>query len=375
MAVKRDYYEVLGVSRSASDEEIKKAYRKLAFKYHPDHNHEPSAEAKFKEINEAYEVLSDPRKRSNYDDFGQAGMSDIFGRGFEGFGMGGLGDIFDAFFGGTATKRGPQRGPDLHHRLSITFEEAVFGSDKKMEVNRTENCFRCHGSGGEQGTSPIICPNCNGSGQLRRVNQSLFGRFVNIITCESCHGEGKVVTQPCSECKGNGQVQVRRKIMVQIPAGVEDGSQICLRGQGSAGSWGGASGSLYITLSVEPHPIFQRDNHDIIYDLPINFAQAALGDKVEVPTLNGHIRINIEPGTQSGRMVRLKGKGVPHLRDSGCGDEVVRFWVVTPKSLDEQQRQLFQELSKTLDKAELPKKDKEGKGFFERIREALGGKD
>jgi molecular chaperone DnaJ len=373
MTVKRDYYDVLGVPRSASDEEIKKAYRKLAFQCHPDRNHESGSEERFKEINEAYEILSDPQKRSNYDHFGQAGMGDIFGRGFEGFGMGGLGDIFDAFFGGAATKRGPQRGADLHQHLTISFEEAVFGSEKEIEVSRTENCPSCHGSGGEPGTSPIICPNCNGSGQLRRVNQSLFGRFVNIITCERCRGEGKVVSQPCSQCKGNGQVQAHRRIMVEIPAGIDDGSQICLRGQGRAGAWGGAPGSLYITLSVEPHPIFQRDDHDIIYDLPINVAQAALGDKVEVPTLNGQAKINIEPGTQSGKTVRLKGKGVPHLRDGGHGDEVVRLWVVTPKSLDEQQRRLFQELAKTLGKAELPK-DKEGKGFFERIREALGGK-
>ena len=373
MAIKRDYYDVLGVPRSASDEEIKKAYRKLAFQYHPDRNHEASAEDKFKEINEAYEVLSDPQKRSTYDQFGHASTGDIFDRGFEGFEDGGVGAIFHAFFGGASTKRGPQRGTDLQQRLTISFEEAVFGSEKKIEVNRTENCPSCHGSGSEPGFSPVTCPNCNGNGQLKHVNQSLFGRFVNIITCERCQGEGKVISKPCSKCQGNGQVQVRRKIMIEIPAGVEDGSQICLRGQGRAGSWGGAPGNLFVTLSVEPHPVFQRDNHDIIYDLPINFAQAALGDKVEVPTLNGHAKISIEPGTQSGRMVRLKGKGVPHLRDGGCGDEVVRLWVVTPKSLDEQQQRLFQELAKTLGKAESPK-DKEGKGFSERIREALGGK-
>jgi len=373
MAVKRDYYDVLGVPRTASDEDIKKAYRKLAFQYHPDRNHQTGAEDKFKEINEAYEVLSDPQKRSTYDQFGHAGTGDVFGRGFEGFGMGGLGDIFDAFFGGASTKRGPQHGADLHQRLTISFEEAVFGSEKKIGVTRTENCPRCHGSGSEPGSSPVTCPNCNGSGQIRRVNQSLFGRFVNIITCERCRGEGKVISKPCSECKGNGQVQAHRQIMVQIPAGVEDGSQIFLRGQGKAGSLGGAPGNLYVSLSVEPHSIFQRDNHDIIFDLPINFVQAALGDKVEVPTLDGHAKINIDPGTQSGKTVRLKGKGVPHLQDGDRGDEVVRLWVVTPKSLDEQQRQLFQELAKTLGKAELPK-DKEGKGFFERIREALGGK-
>ena len=366
MAIKRDYYDVLGVPRTASDEDIKKAYRKLAFQCHPDRNHETGAEDKFKEINEAYEVLSDPQKRSTYDQFGHAGTGDVFG-------AGGLGDIFDAFFGGASTKRGPQRGADLHQRLTISFEEAVFGSEKKLEVNRSEHCPRCHGSGGEPGSSPVTCPNCNGNGQLKRVNQSLFGRFVNIITCERCQGEGKIISKPCSKCQGNGQVQAHRQIMVEIPAGVEDGSQIFLRGQGKAGSLGGTPGNLYISLSVESHSFFQRDNHDIIFDLPINFAQAALGDKVEVPTLDGHTKINIDPGTQTGKTVRLKGKGVPHLQDGGCGDEVVRLWVVTPKSLDEQQQQLFQDLAKTLGKAELPK-DKEGKGFFERIREALGGK-
>jgi len=373
MAVKRDYYEVLGVPRTASDEDIKKAYRKLAFQHHPDRNRDNGAEARFKEINEAYEVLSDSQRRFNYDRFGHEATGDIFGRGFEGFNMGGLGDIFDAFFGGTSTRRGPQRGADLHQRMNISFEEAVFGSEKTIGVSRPEQCPQCHGTCCEPGFSPVTCPNCNGSGQIKRVNQSLFGRFVNVVGCERCQGQGKIINKPCSKCKGNGQVMAQRQIMVQIPAGVDDGSQVCLRGQGKAGSLGGSAGNLFITLSVEPHPFFQRNDDNIIYDVPINFAQAALGDKIEVPTLEGEVKIAVDPGTQNGKTIRLKGKGVPHLQDTGRGDQVVRLWVVTPKSLDEQQRKLLQDLAKTLGKAELPK-DREGKGIFDKIREALGGK-
>ena len=314
MATKRDYYEVLGIDRGASEEDIKRAFRKLAFKYHPDHNREDGAEEKFKEINEAYEVISDPDKRAKYDRFGHAGIEG-FGRGFEGFDIfGGFGDIFDTFFGGatTATRRGPQRGSDIRYGLKISFEEAVFGCEKELEVSRIENCSMCHGIGSRPGTQPTRCPNCNGTGQVRRTQQSIFGRFVNVTTCERCHGDGRVITDPCPQCHGTGKERKTRSVTVEVPAGVEYGSQIRRSGEGDAGVWGGSPGNLYVTLQVEEHELFTRSGDDILYDLPINFAQAALGDEVEFPTLDGDATLKIPPGTQSGRIFRIKGRGVPH---------------------------------------------------------------
>ena len=353
MAVKRDYYEILGVSRDATDEEIKKAFRRLAFQYHPDHNKEPGAEEKFKEINEAYEVLSDPERRANYDRYGQAVSP---GRGFEGFEFGGFGDIFEAFFGGTTTtaQRVPQRGADLQARLVISFEEAVFGSQKEVEIERTEVCSLCHGVGSQPGKNPQKCPNCNGTGQVRRVQQSLFGRFVNITTCRQCQGQGTIITNPCSQCRGTGRHRVKRKVMVNIPPGVDNGQQLRLTGEGEAGFFGGSSGSLYIELSVRPHQLFQRDGDNIIYELPINFAQAALGTEIKIPTLTGQTIISIPAGTQAGKILRLKGKGIPRLNGKGRGDQLVKINVVTPKTLDKKQRKLFEELAKILPQSELP---------------------
>lgn len=372
--MKRDYYEILGVPRNATDEEVKKAFRKLAFQYHPDRNRENGAEEKFKEINEAYEVLSDPQKRSNYDRYGHVGAEDIFGRGFEGFDFGGFGDIFEAFFGGATTRRAqraPQRGADLHYSLTISFEEAAFGCEKDIEIWRTENCSRCYGVGSQPGTNPERCPNCNGTGQVRRTQQSIFGRFVNVSSCGRCHGEGQIITHPCPQCKGSGKEKVRRKLRVNIPAGIDNGSRVRLNGEGEAGIWGGSPGDLYITLSVMPHELFQREDDDLFYDLPINFAQAALGDEVEVPTIDGKSRLKIPPGTQSGKVFRLKDKGVPHLGRGGRGSLLVRVLVVTPQFLDEKQRRLFQELANTMGKAELPDEEREGKGILDKIKDVF----
>lgn len=371
MTTKRDYYEVLGVSRNATQEEIRKAFRKLALQCHPDHNPECASGEQFKELNEAYEVLYDPEKRAAYDRFGHSG-AEGWGRGFEGFGFGGLGDIFDAFFGGATTtaQRSPQRGADLRTPLTLSFEEAAFGCEKEIEIERTETCSLCYGTGSEPGSKPVKCPECNGSGQVRRTQQSIFGRFVNITPCSRCRGEGMIILKPCPQCQGLGKERRRRKLEVSIPAGVDDGSNIRLSGEGEAGIYSGPPGNLYVHLSVHSHPLFLREGDHLLYELPLNFAQAALGDEVEVPTLEGEHILKVPAGTQTGRVFRLRGKGVPHLREEGRGDLVVTAMVVTPRTLNAEQRKLFQELSKTLGKEVSPDGDK---GFLDKIKGALGG--
>ncbi len=350
MPTKRDYYEVLGIDRNATDEKIKSAFRKLAFKYHPDHNHESGAEGKFKEINEAYEVLANPEKRAAYDRFGHDATEGFFGQGFEGVDFGGFGDIFDAFFGraATATRHAPQPGADLHHKLTITFEEAAFGVEKEINILRTENCSVCQGLGYPPDSQPSPCPNCNGSGQIHRVQQSIFGRFTNIATCPQCQGEGQIITKPCPRCHGTGKEKHQRSIPVKIPAGVENGSQIRLSGEGDAGTRGGPPGSLYLSLSVKEHEFFKRDGDNILYELPLNFAQAALGAELEVPTLEGNVRLKVPSGSQTGQVFQLKNKGISHLYGRGRGDQLVTLLVVTPDSLTERQRQLLEDLAKTL---------------------------
>jgi len=362
--LKRDYYEVLGISRDASDEEIKRAFRQLAFKYHPDHNRDEEAEEKFKEVNEAYEVLCDPDKRAAYDRFGHGGIEGLWGQGFD---VGGFGDIFEAFFGGatTATRRGPQRGADLYYSITITFEEAALGCEKEISILRTENCSSCQGTGSKPGTQPKKCPSCNGSGQVRRVHQSLFGRFAHTATCEQCQGNGRIITDPCPQCQGTGREKYQRKITVNIPAGVDNGTYIHLKGEGEAGTRGGPSGTLYITLSVKEHEFFSRRSDDILYELPINFVQATLGTEVEVPTLNGKAKLKIPPGSQTGQVFRLKKQGVPHLHRNGRGDQLVTLFVATPQSLTKKQRQLLQELGDSLGPANMPKTEK-WKGFSRR---------
>src|SRR5262245_59950177 len=274
-----DYYAVLGLDRSASPEDIKRGFRRLAMQYHPDRNQEAGAEARFKEINQAYEVLSDPEKRAAYDRFGHAGINGMGGAGFEGFNFGGFGDIFDAFFGGAATRqrRGPQRGADLRTSITLDFEEAIFGAEREIEVTRNETCDLCAGTGSEPGSKPERCPSCNGAGEVRRVQQSIFGQFVNVSTCERCRGQGQIVTQPCQGCRGTGRQRHTRRLMVKIPPGVDHGQPIRLTGEGDAGSGGGGAGSLYVVVNVRQHDQFRRDEDDILYELPLNFVQAALG--------------------------------------------------------------------------------------------------
>jgi len=350
MATKRDYYEVLGVPQSATEEEIRKAFRRLAFHYHPDRNHNPAAEDKFKEINEAYQVLSDPTKRSSYDRYGQVATDEW---GFPGFDFGGLGDIFESFFGGfggTATQRTPQRGDSLQVHLTISFEEAVFGCRKEIEIKRIESCPLCHGIGSRPGTNPQICPECRGAGQVRRVKQSIFGRFAHITTCPRCQGSGTTITDPCPQCRGKGRLKMKRELTVAIPAGVDDGYELILDGEGDIGFYGGAPGGLHILLSVKPHKVFSRQGFDIFFELPINFAQAALGDEVEIPSLDGAKSLNIPPSTQNGDTFHLKGKGVPHVNGRGRGDQIIKVLVVTPQRLDGKERRLFEELAKMLHK-------------------------
>lgn len=375
MSSKRDYYKVLGVDRDATDADIKKAFRRLARQYHPDVNKDGDAETRFKEINEAYEVLSDREKRAMYDRFGHAGPQAGFGTGgfgdFSGFG--GIEDIFDSFFGGmrtgTATRRGPTRGADLRYDLSIEFEEAVFGCEKEIIVPRHETCPQCNGTGAEPGTQPIRCPQCNGTGEIRRQQQTFLGSFVQVTTCPRCQGEREIVTTPCTQCRGAKVVEVERPIMVKIPAGVDDGTRIRLAGEGEPGTRGGPTGNLYVVLHVKPHPHFRRDENNILLEMGINIAQAALGDKVMVPTLDGDEELVIPAGTQTGETFRLRGKGVPYLRRSGRGDQLVVIQVMTPTKLNAEQKELLAELGKTLGREVVQQSEK---GFFNKFKDALG---
>jgi molecular chaperone DnaJ len=348
MASVKDYYEILGIPRDASDEDIKKAFRKLAFQYHPDHNKEPAAEEQFKQVNEAYQVLSDSEKRARYDRYGRV---DVETGGFGNFDFGGFGDIFESFFGGVAgtQARRAQRGADLQARLTISFEEAVFGCDKEIELTRTEACSSCRGSGADGSSGREKCPNCGGAGQVRRTQQSIFGRFTQVTTCSHCHGEGTVITRPCLSCRGSGRERVKRKLNVPVPAGVEDGFQLEMPGEGETGSNGGQRGSLYISVSVKPHKLFRRDGAHIIYELPLNIARAALGADVEIPTVEGKpFNLKIPPGTQSGRIMRIKGRGAHVVQGRNRGDMVVIVRVITPRNLNAQQKKLMEELSNVL---------------------------
>ena len=356
MAIKRDYYEVLGVTRSSSENDIKKAFRKLAFQYHPDHNKGSDAAEKFKEISEAYQVLSDSEKRDTYNRYGR-----IDGGGMDGFsGFGDLGEIFESFFGGFsgtsfggARSRSPQRGDNLQASLILSFEEAAFGCRKEVEVQRIEYCPSCHGIGSQEGKKPEKCSDCQGTGQVKKVQQSIFGRFSHVSACPRCKGSGSVITDPCSQCHGQGRIRVRRKIEVDIPAGVDDGYQMKVEGEGEVGLFGGGTGSLYVNFSVKPHKLFRRDGADILCESAINFAQAALGDEIAIPSLNGEQTLKIPAGTQSGKIFRIKGKGVSQVNGRGKGDQFVKVFVVTPEGLDKQQQQLFQELAKKLPQAQL----------------------
>ena len=372
---KRDYYEVLGVSRGSSDEEVKSAFRKLALEFHPDRNKTDGAAEKFKEINEAYQVLTDPKKRGDYDRFGHAGLGQNGGRGFDGFeNFGGFGDIFDAFFGGQSsrTQTSARRGADLQYSVTVTFEEAVFGVEKDIEVRRTEVCSHCRGSKAVPGTSPSLCPTCGGTGQLKRGYQSLFGQFTQVTTCGRCRGEGKVITRPCPECRASGRQTRDRKLVVSIPAGIETGTQIRLNGEGEPGSHGGSPGDLYVSVRAKSHELFWRESNDIVFKQTLNIAQAALGSKLVVPTLEGEAEIVIPQGTQTGDVIRLKGDGVPHLGSRNCrGDQLITIIVETPKSLTDEQRQLLQELSDSFGENGSDGSD-DDKNWFDKLKDTLG---
>ena len=361
---KRDFYEVLGVARGASEDELKKAYRRLAKQYHPDTNKEPGAEARFIEINEAYETLSDPQKRTIYDRYGHAGLNGGGAGGFGDFaGFGSINDLFDFFAGATgATRRSePQRGADIRYELTISFEEAVFGCQKEIELPRWEACSTCRGSGAQPGTSTARCPACQGKGEIRRVQQSIFGQFVNVTMCERCRGEGKVITTPCEKCRGQGRVRNIRRVVVNIPAGVDDGINVRVTGEGEVSSRGGTPGNLYVILSVKSHPFFKRQGNDILYELPISFTQAALGDEVEVPTVDGKsTTLKVPAGTQSNRSFRLKGMGVPVVHSSARGDQHVIVKVVTPTNLSAEQKRLLEDFARL----EKEQSEQNGKNIF-----------
>jgi len=376
---KQDYYEILGVPRDASQEDIKKAYRRLAREYHPDVNKEPGAEERFKEINEAYRVLSDPDTRRQYDQFGHAAFENggFGGQGFGGFGDFGdfgfgfedLGDIFtDMFFGRSSARRDrrPRKGADIRLDLIIEFEEAAFGVEKTVEIHRTEICPHCHGNQAEPGTPLKTCPDCGGSGQVRSIQRTPFGQIQTSRTCSRCRGEGNIFETPCKECGGGGRVNTARKIPVKIPAGVNDGQVVRVGGQGEAGSYGGPYGDLLIVISVKPHEFFTRQGNDIVCEVPITFVQAALGDEIDVPTLEGDVKMRIPEGTQSGRVFRLRGKGVADVRGFGRGDQLVRVRVVTPTKLNNKQKQILREFAKAGGDA-LPN---ETKGLFGKVKDA-----
>ena len=358
---KRDYYEVLGVPKGASEEEIKKAYKKLARKYHPDLNPDnKEAEEQFKEVNEAYEILSDPSKKSRYDQFGFAGVDPNYGAGaggggFDGgFDFGDLGDIFGSFFGGgfgggrRANPNAPQRGESIRLSLAISFEEAAFGCEKEVSVDRMEQCGTCHGSGCAAGTSPEVCPDCHGTGQVQVRRQTPMGVFATSAPCGKCGGKGKIIHQPCPDCRGSGAVRKRKTIQVSIPAGIDNGQTISVRGQGSAGKNGGPAGDLLVTITVRPHELFRREGTSVLCDAQITFAQAVLGAELEIPTIDGKVKYDLPEGTQTGTTFRLKGKGIPALNGRGRGDQYVTVYIETPRNLNREQKEALKKFAESV---------------------------
>ncbi len=376
-----DYYKVLGVEKNATDDDIKKAYRKLAKKYHPDLNSgDKESEHKFKEVNEAYEVLSDNTKRTQYDTYGHAAFNGQAGGGaYSGFS--GFEDIFDAFFSGfgggqTSRRPGPVRGQDLRVEVTLTFEEAAFGVEKTIEITRTEVCDVCEGSGAKKGTSSRTCTTCGGAGQVKQTRNTAFGSFVNVTTCSTCGGTGKVIDDPCAQCGGKGTVRKKRQIVINIPEGIDDGQAITMSGQGEAGTLGGPYGDLYVYVSIRPHSLFRRKNYDIYCDIDISYPQAVLGGDIEVPTLTEKIRYNIPKGTQSGTTFRLKGKGIKYLRSNTHGDLFIKVHVNVPKKLSPKQEELIAELKKTFGDESYGSHDEKsdkGKGFFDKVKDAFNG--
>lgn len=368
---KRDYYDVLGLDKGASKEEIRKAYRKLARKYHPDVNKADDAEDKFKEAKEAYEVLSNEQKRAQYDQFGHAGTQ---GQGFGGGGadFSGFGDIFDMFFGGGGRRdpNAPQQGADLQYTMTLSFEEAIFGKEAEISIPKESNCETCHGSGAKPGTNPKTCSHCNGSGQLNTEQNTPFGRVVNRRVCHYCQGKGKMITDKCNTCGGVGRVKKHSKIKVSIPAGIDEGQQIRVSGKGEAGVNGGPPGDLFVVIAIKPHEFFKREGDHIFLELPITFAQAALGDEIKVPTVHGNVTFKIPAGTQTGKTFRLKGKGAPNVRGYGQGDQHVQVKVVTPTKLTSRQKELLKEFNQIADNTPITEDDD---SLFKRFKKAFKG--
>ena len=359
MADKRDYYEVLGISKGASEDEIKKAYKKMARKYHPDLNPgDKEAEEKFKEVNEAYEVLSDADKKARYDQYGHAGVDPNFGAGgagFDGnFDFGDLGDIFGSFFGGgfgggrRTNPNAPQRGESIRMSLAISFEEAAFGCEKEVTVDRMEQCGTCHGTGCTPGTTPEVCPDCHGSGQVQVRRQTPMGVFATSSPCPKCGGKGKIIHQPCKDCHGTGAVRKRKTIQASIPAGIDNGQTISIRGQGHAGKNGGPAGDLLITITIRPHELFRREGTSVLCEAPITFAQAVLGAELEIPTIDGKVKYDLPEGTQSGTTFRLKGKGIPSINGRGRGDQYVTVYIETPRNLNKEQKEALKKFAETM---------------------------
>ena len=371
---KRDYYEVLGVSKGASEDEIKKAYKKLARKYHPDMNPgDKEAEEKFKEVNEANEVLSDPEKKARYDQFGFAGVDPNYGAGGAGggfsggFDFGDLGDIFGSFFGGgfgggQARRNGPQRGESIRASVSVTFKEAAFGCEKEVTIQRSEQCATCKGNGCAPGTTPEICPDCHGSGVVQVQQRTPMGVFASSRPCQRCHGTGKIIHQPCTDCGGTGAVRKRKTIKINIPAGIDHGQTISLRGQGNAGKNGGSAGDLLITVMVQPDETFRREGVDVFCEAPITFAQATLGATLEIPTIDGKVKYDLPEGTQTGSVFRLRGKGIPVLNGRGRGDQYVTVNVETPRNLTREQKEALRTFSDMLGESNYEKR----KSFFKK---------
>ena len=374
---KRDYYEVLGVSRGASEDEIKKAYKKMARKYHPDLNPgDKTAEEKFKEVNEAYEVLSDADKKARYDQYGHAGVDPNFGAGgfgggFDGsFDFGDLGDLFGSFFGGgfggrqQANPNAPQRGESIRMSIAISFEEAAFGCEKAVTVERYETCDTCHGNGCAPGTSPEVCPDCHGTGTVQVRRQTPMGVFATSSPCPKCGGKGRIIHQPCKDCRGSGMVRKKKTIQASIPAGIDNGQTISIRGQGNAGKNGGPAGDLLITITVRPHELFRREGTSVLCEAPITFTQAVLGAELEIPTIDGKVKYTLPEGTQSGTTFRLKGKGIPSINGRGRGDQYVTVYIETPKNLNKEQKEALKKFAETMGESNY----EEQKKFFKKFK-------
>ena len=370
---KKDYYEILGVSRKASQDEIKKAFRKYALKYHPDRNKSSEAQEKFKEINEAYQVLSDPEKRSIYDQYGHAGINSNFNKGFEGFeGFSGFGDIFDSFFGGSSSSR-VSKGRDLEFVMEISFEDSVFGTERELDLRRLEKCSSCRGSRAEPGSEISSCNSCSGSGQVTQSQRTVFGQFQQVTTCPTCNGLGQTINNPCKHCVGKGTEIVNRRIKITIPSGIDNESRIVMKGDGEPSMNGGETGDLYILIKVDKHGYFIRENNDILVNLEINIVLATLGGDIEIDTLDGKRKLKIPTGSQSGRILRIKSVGVPYLRKPDKrGDHIITLKVLTPKNLGSDQKKILRDFGNSLGYEGFNNNDDD---IIDRVKDVFKGKN